>query len=100
MPKKAPQHFSSDLFQSQIPSKTSLPNVNGVPLDTSITLVGPWGRPGGHMVVGCQTYFPDFPCLKKIENNIGRWVIGPLNRRGSAQGVQNWSLIIFYFSRS
>ena len=65
MPKKAPQHFSSDLVYSQFPSKTSLPNVNRVPLDTSITLVGPWGRPGGHMVVGCQTHFADFFVLEK-----------------------------------
>ena len=91
----------SNFIPSPNPSKSPLWNVLKVTLEPSDHLVWSWGPPGGHGLVGHLTHFQIFFAFfqSRIKKNSvhGRWVIGPLNRRISAQGIRNWSQIIFYF---
>ena len=91
----------SNFISSPNPSKSPLWNVLKVTLEPSGHLVWSWGPPGGHGLVGHLTHFQIFLAFfqSRIKKNSvhGRWVIGPLNRRISAQGIRNWSQIIFYF---
>ena len=94
----------SNFIPSPNPSKSPLWNVLKVTLEPSDHLVWSWGPPGGHGPVGHLTHFQIFFAFfqSRIKKNYvhGRWVIGPLNRRSSAQGILNWSQIIFCFRRS
>ena len=91
----------SNFIPSPNPSKSPLWNVLKVTLEPSDHLVWSWGPPGGHGLVGHLTHFQIFFAFfqSRIKKNSvhGRWVIGPLNRRSSPQGIRNWSQIIFYF---
>ena len=91
----------SNLIPSPNPSKSPLWNVLKVTLEPSDHLVWSWGPPGGHGLVGHLTHFQIFLAFfhSRIKKNSvhGRWVIGPLNRRSSSQGIRNWSQIIFTF---
>ena len=59
-----------------------------------------WWPYGGRLSDPFSDFLPPTSKMKKIENILGRWVIGPLNRRGSSQGLRNRSQIKLYFSRS
>ena len=59
-----------------------------------------WWPYGGRLSDPFSEFLPPTSHMKKIENISGRWVIGPLNRRGSSQALRNWSQIQKLLTRS
>ena len=60
----------------------------------------PWWPYGGRLSDPFFGFLPPTSKMKKIENILGRWVIGPLNRRGSSKALRNWSQIYKLLTRS
>ena len=60
----------------------------------------PWWPYGGRLSDPFSEFLPPTSHMKKIENILGRWVIGPLIGRGLAQGLRNWSQIQKLLTRS
>ena len=60
----------------------------------------PWWPYGGRLSDPFFRFLPPTSALAKKKSVTSRGVIGPLNRRGSSQGLRNWSQIIFYLTRS
>ena len=60
-----------------------------------LSLGSPWWPYGGRLSDPFSDFLPPTSALAKKKSVTSRWVIGPLNRRGSAQGLRNWSQIIF-----
>ena len=53
----------------------------------------PWWPYGGRLSDPFSDFLPPTSALAKTKTVTSRGVIGPLNRRGSSQGLRNWSQI-------
>ena len=60
----------------------------------------PWWPYGGRLSDPFSDFLPPTSALAKKKSVTSRWVIGPLNRRGSPQGLRNWSQIPKLLTRS